>query len=118
MSDLVAIAYPDQRRAAEVLDAMKRLQEGGTLDLHDAVAVTKDAEGRIKVEGAVSGSAAGAAGGLVLGALVGLIFLAPVVGALFGAAAGDWLAHVPTPNTLTTSCSKSSKTCRPAAQRS
>lgn len=90
MSDLVAIAYPEQRRAADVLAAMKRLQKEGGIALHDAVAVSKDDQGRIRVEGAVSRTAAGAAGGLVLGALVGMIFLTPVIGALFGAAAGGF----------------------------
>lgn len=90
MSELVAIAYLDQRRAAEALDAMKRLQKDGALDLNDAVAVSKDNEGRIKIEGAVSRAAAGTTGGLVLGALVGMVFLSPVIGALFGAVAGGF----------------------------
>ena len=88
MSDLVAIAYPDERRASEVMAAIRRLHDAGTIDLDDAVAVSKDGEGRVKVEGATSRTAAGAAGGLVLGALVGLVFFAPALGALFGAASG------------------------------
>jgi uncharacterized membrane protein len=88
MSDLVAIAYPEQDRAASVLDAVKRLQEEDALVLQDAVAISKNAEGRIKVEGADSHATAGAAGGLVLGALLGMIVFAPVIGAAFGAVAG------------------------------
>jgi uncharacterized membrane protein len=88
MSDLVAIAYPDQDRAASVLAAVKQLQNEGALDLQDAVAISKNGEGRISVEGAVSRAAAGAAGGLALGALIGMIFFAPLVGAAFGAVAG------------------------------
>lgn len=68
------------------MDAIKRLDEAGTMDLDEAVAVVKDQEGRIKVEGASSRTARGAAGGLLLGAMLGMIVAAPVVGALFGAA--------------------------------
>ncbi|MCC7024246.1 MAG: DUF1269 domain-containing protein [Thermomicrobiales bacterium] len=88
MSDLVAIAYPDQDRAAAVLAAVKQLQDEGALDLQDAVAISKNSEGHIKVEGAASRVAAGAAGGLALGALIGMIVFSPVIGAAFGAVAG------------------------------
>lgn len=77
MSHLVAIAYPDERRAAEVMTAVKRLHDDGAIDLDDAVAVSKDGEGRVKLEGATSRTAAGVAGGLFLGTLVGLVFLRP-----------------------------------------
>ena len=88
MNHLVAIAYPDERRAPEAMAAIKRLHADRAIDLEDAVAVSKDGEGRVKVEGATSRTAAGAAGGLFLGTLVGLVFFAPVLGALFGAASG------------------------------
>jgi uncharacterized membrane protein len=88
MSILIAIAYPNERQASEVMDAIKKLHADGAIDLEDAVAVTKDGEGRVKLDDAVSRTAAGAAGGLVLGALVGLIVFAPAVGAIFGAASG------------------------------
>ncbi len=74
MSHIVAIAYRDERRAAEVMDAIKRLH--------------KDGEGRIKLDGAISRTAAGMVGGLFLGTLIGLVFFVPVIGALFGAASG------------------------------
>ena len=98
----VAIAYDDQRRAADVLTAMKRLDKDGTLHLNDAVAVAKTEDGmrRVKVDWDVTRTVAGTAAGLVIGALVGLVFLSPVtavppflwpvIGALFGAAAGGW----------------------------
>ena len=88
MSKLVAIASPDERRAADVMEAIKRLDAAGAIDLDDAVAVSKDGEGRVKGDGAVSRTAAGAAGGLFLGTLVGLVAFAPVLAALFGAASG------------------------------
>ena len=94
MSNLVAIAYPDEHQAAEVMEVMARLHEEGILgeesiiDLEDAAAVSKDDEGRIKLEGAISRTAAGAASGLFFGSLIGLVFFMPMLGMLFGAAAG------------------------------
>ena len=88
MSQLVAIAYPDQHQAVDVMETLKQLHEVDIINLDDAVAVSKDGEGRIKLEGAISRAAAGAAGGLFLGTMIGLVFFMPVLGALFGTAAG------------------------------
>jgi uncharacterized membrane protein len=88
MSHLVAIAYPDQRQAADVMETLKQLHEVDIINLDDAVAVSKDGEGRIKLEGAMSRAAVGASGGFFLGTMIGLVFFMPVLGALFGTAAG------------------------------
>ena len=88
MSQLVAIAYPDQHQAADVMETLKQLHEVDIISLDDAVAVSKDGEGWIKLEGAISRAAAGAAGGFFLGTMIGLVFFMPVLGALFGTAAG------------------------------
>jgi uncharacterized membrane protein len=94
MSHLVAIAYPDEHQAAEVMETMARLNEEGIfgdegiIDLEDAAAVSKDDEGRIKLEGAISRTAAGAANGLFFGSIIGMVFFMPLLGMLFGAAAG------------------------------
>ena len=88
MSEVVAIAYPDERRAAEALEAIKRLHAAGAIDLEDAVAASKNAEGAVKLDGAISRTAEGTAAGLVLGTMVGLVFLAPVLGAAFGVVSG------------------------------
>ena len=94
MSHLVAIAYPDEHQAADVMETMARLNEEsifgeeGIIDLEDAAAVSKDSEGRIKLEGAISRTAEGAASGLFFGSLIGMVFFMPLLGMLFGAAAG------------------------------
>jgi uncharacterized membrane protein len=41
MTDLVAIAYTDEHRAAEVLAALRRLQTGAFADVGDAVSVVR-----------------------------------------------------------------------------
>ena len=94
MSNLVAIAYPDEHQAAVVMEVMVRLHEEGVfseegiIDLEDAAAVSKDGEGRIKLEGAISRTAEGAASGLFFGSLIGMVFFMPMLGMLFGVAAG------------------------------
>jgi uncharacterized membrane protein len=90
MSHLVAIAYPDQRQAAEAMDALKRLDAAGVIDLREAIVVEKDHESGIKLGEVVRPAAVGAGMGLFVGALVGLVFFPPlaVIGAAVGAAGG------------------------------
>jgi uncharacterized membrane protein len=88
MSTLVAIAYPEQGRAREVMDILKQLQAQHLIELDDAVAVVKDDEGKIKLDQAVNLTGAGAAGGALWGMLIGLLFLSPLFGAAVGAATG------------------------------
>jgi uncharacterized membrane protein len=88
MSDLVVIAYPDEVKAQEVRVALARLQKEYLIDLEDAVVVTKDGEGKIKLHQSVNLTAAGAVGGGFWGGLVGLLFLMPFAGAAVGAGLG------------------------------
>ena len=89
MANLVAIVYPDEFRAAEVMATLKRLHAEYLLDLEDACYVTRDkAKGKIKLHQAVNLTAAGATSGAFWGTLIGLIFLMPLVGLAAGAAAG------------------------------
>jgi uncharacterized membrane protein len=88
MSDLVAVAYDSEATAREVLDTLRRLQTEHVVELEDAVVVTKNDDGKIKLHQSFSPTGAGAAGGALWGGLIGLIFLAPLLGAAIGAAAG------------------------------
>jgi uncharacterized membrane protein len=88
MSTLVVIGYNELHKAEEVRLTLAKLQKDYLIDLEDAVAVTKDAAGRIKLHQAVNLTAAGAAGGGFWGMLVGLIFLNPLLGFAIGAGAG------------------------------
>ena len=58
------------------------------LDMEDAVVVTRDLQGKVKLHQAVSLTATGAATGAFWGMLVGLLFLSPILGAALGAGAG------------------------------
>jgi len=91
VSNLIVVAYPDEKRAAEVMAALQRLQKEYLLDLEDAVYVVKDREGRLSLHQSQNIAAAGAAGGALWGMLFGLLFFIPLAGMAIGAGAG-WLA--------------------------
>ena len=88
MSNLIAIAYPQEATAHEVAAVLKQLQTEQTIQLDDmAVAVRQD-NGKIKLKQSVSLKGAGATGGALWGGLIGLIFLNPLLGMAIGGAAG------------------------------
>jgi uncharacterized membrane protein len=88
MANLVAIAYPDEGTAQEVLATLGRLQTERVIEIEDAVVVTRRDDGKVKLNQSMKPAAAGAAGGALWGGLLGLLFLAPLLGMAVGAAAG------------------------------
>lgn len=88
MTHHVAIAYPNDAHAAEVIAALKRLEAEGVVELKRAVAVIRDHESRLGIKQILGQTAAGALAGVIVGVLLGFIFAAPDLGALIGTAAG------------------------------
>lgn len=88
MSDLIAIAYPDESKARDVARALADLTRQKTLSLDDLVVVTRNDKGKVKLHQSFSPAGAGAAGGALWGGLIGLIFLQPLLGMAIGAASG------------------------------
>jgi uncharacterized membrane protein len=88
MANLVAIAYPDEATAKEVLGVLGRLQTEKNIEIEDAVVVTRNQDGKVKLHQSMKPAAAGAAGGALWGGLIGLLFLAPLLGMAIGAASG------------------------------
>lgn len=88
MSDLIAVAYPDRETAETVRQTLAGLIREHVIELDDAVVVTRDENGKVKLHQAVNTAAAGATSGALWGGLIGLIFLAPLLGMAVGAAAG------------------------------
>jgi uncharacterized membrane protein len=88
MSDLIAVSYPDRATAEKVRDELARLTREHVIEIEDAVVVTREPSGKVKLHQTVKPAGAGAAGGALWGGLIGLIFLAPLLGAAIGAAAG------------------------------
>lgn len=88
MSTLVAVVFHDESTAFEMRGALAKMQSQYLLELDDAVVVTRDLKGRIKLHQAVSLTAAGAATGAFWGMLIGLLFFNPLLGLAVGAGAG------------------------------
>lgn len=88
MSTLVATVFHDQSTAFEMRAALAKMQDQYLLEMDDAVVVTRDLKGKIKLHQATSLTAAGAATGAFWGMLIGLLFFAPFLGAAVGAGAG------------------------------
>jgi uncharacterized membrane protein len=88
MSTLVVIGYHEPHKAEEVRLTLIKLQRDYLIDMEDAVAAVKGADGKIKLHQAVNLTAAGAVSGGFWGTLIGMIFLNPLLGLAVGAASG------------------------------
>jgi len=88
MSTLVAVVFEDESTAFEMRAALAKMQKQYLLEMEDAVVVTRDLSGKVKLHQAVSLTGVGAAGGAFWGMLIGLLFLNPLLGAVVGAGAG------------------------------
>src|ERR1700754_5054137 len=88
MSDLVAVAFPDRATAEEVMGTLGRLQKEHSIELEDAVIVTRNEDGKVKLHQSNKLAAGGALGGALWGGLIGLIFFVPLFGMAIGAATG------------------------------
>jgi uncharacterized membrane protein len=87
--EIVAIAFDKPTRATELLIGLMPLKANRDIDLDDAVVVTRDASGKVRLQQTVDSTPGkGAAWGGWLGFLIGLIFLVPLGGVLLGMAAG------------------------------
>jgi len=85
MKALVAVAYPDRETAEQVRRVLTDAADEGLLELDDAVIVEHRQDGKIKLHQLPrvgKAAALGAAGG----AAIGLLVLAPLLGAAVGAA--------------------------------
>jgi len=91
MSVLLAILYPNQAVADNVLESVEQLVREGHLDLEDACAVTKDIKGKLHLHQENNLSLFGAIGGLALGTFLGWFIWLPylgIPGAIVGAMTG------------------------------
>ena len=88
MSNLIAVAFEDRATAEEVMGTLGRLQTEHAIELEDAVIVTRDDKGKVKLHQSNKLAASGAVGGALWGGLIGLIFFVPLFGMALGAATG------------------------------
>jgi uncharacterized membrane protein len=88
VSDLIAVAYPDQAAAERARGRLPEVVREGLMELEDVVVLVRKEDGTLDVRQGSSGVGAAAAGGAMWGGLIGLIFLAPLFGMAVGAVAG------------------------------
>jgi uncharacterized membrane protein len=88
MSSLVVLAFDDMDGAAQMREKLYDLQRRELITLEDAAVVVRNEKGRAKVKQAHSLVGSGALGGAFWGMLIGLLFFAPWLGLIAGAASG------------------------------
>lgn len=88
MSDLIIIAFKAPETAFEARAELAKLQKEYLIEMEDAVVVTRDDGGKVKLHQAVGLTGMGAVSGGLWGGLIGLLFLNPLLGAAVGAGAG------------------------------
>jgi uncharacterized membrane protein len=71
-----------------VMATLGRVQVDRSIELEDAVIVTREGDGKVKLHQARGTTGARAAGGAMWGGVIGLLFLAPLLGMAVGAATG------------------------------
>ena len=84
MPDLVVVGFDDECTAFEMRAALARLERRYLIDMEDIAVVTRNRQGKIKLNQASNVNSAGAVGGGFWGTLIGLLFLNPVLGAAIG----------------------------------
>ena len=85
MSDLIAIAYPDQAGVERARENLREAVADGLIQVDDVVVMSRDQDGTLEVRQGSTGVAPAAVGGAIAGGLIGLIFLAPLFGMAVGA---------------------------------
>lgn len=81
MAWLVAVAYPELRIAEQSHRAMGRLTVERVLEIEDAVVVTRDHAGAVRLHIPGPVQIRGAATGAIWGGLIGMVLLGPALGA-------------------------------------
>jgi uncharacterized membrane protein len=72
---LLAARYPNQEHAKTILDTLEEMHRAHTIDLKDAVMITKEPDGKIKTHETTDVTARkGALRGVIAGGIFGLIF--------------------------------------------
>ncbi len=96
MNNLIALTFENSEDAEIALPTLKSLHEAGLIDLENAIIVTRDTSGEVKIEAHKNNITARATSGAWWGALIGLILAGPLglavtglVGVGIGALAGS-----------------------------
>lgn len=88
MAELVVIGYPDEEAAEKAYETVQGLEHDLIMQVAGAAVLRKDAEGKVQMVTQTGSTSTGALFGAFWGALIGLLFLIPVGGLIFGGAVG------------------------------
>ena len=94
MAQLIVVGFKkDMYRASDVLNQLQRMNEDWAVDLHDAVAVYRDFDGKLRVDQSFQMTTGqGAAWGGLWGSLIGATLAIPFTGGASAAVAAEALA--------------------------
>ncbi len=89
MSELIVVGFKDNRyKASDVLNKLRQMDYDWTVSLHDAVAVHRDHNGKLRIDQSYDPTTGeGAAWGALWGSLLGAILAIPFTAGLSAAAA-------------------------------
>lgn len=88
MTDLIVLAFDNDRAAFEVRDKLIELQKQHLVRLADAAVAVRDRNGGLKIKQIVDLTAQGALGGAFWGLLAGILFWMPSLGMAIGTVLG------------------------------
>ena len=93
MEDLIVVTYDNEYKAQDTINTLRSLNDNWIVDLHDAVAVTRDVNGKLNVQDSYQmTSKEGAGWGILWGTLIGGLVFAPFTGGLSAAVAAGTVA--------------------------
>src|SRR3954470_23211157 len=88
MSQLIAIAYPDQAAVERARENLRQGAREGLIEVEDSVVMFRDEDGRLEVREGSTGVGGAALSGGISGGLIGYLLMAPLFGIAAGAVAG------------------------------
>lgn len=88
MSELIAIAYPDQATVERARENLRKGVTDGVIEVEDAVVMIRGEDGTLEVRQGSTGVGGGAISGAISGGLIGYLLMAPLFGIAAGALAG------------------------------
>ena len=89
MSELIVIGYKDETSAGMILDKLQAMERDYLVDLDDAAVIVRNTKGKVKVTTTDHLVATGALSGMFWGTFIGLLFLAPWAGFVWGGLIGS-----------------------------
>jgi uncharacterized membrane protein len=93
VKDLIVVTYNNEYSAVENMAKLRRLNEDWVVDIHDAVAVARDTDGKLHIQDNYKPTTGQGAGwGVLLGTILGGLALVPFTGGLSAAAAAGTVA--------------------------